>query len=234
MHALILPSLLAVLALACGGCRWLDALDDTKAKALEMEVLFEVQKDGRYPVAGALVSTASRRLGASDRDGRLLARLRGAPGERVALEVRCPSGYYTASAPESLAIRPVLSLAGAAAQQLRVPIACEATERAIAILVRAETQPNLPIMARGQEVARTDADGLAHVLLAGTPGEELSVEIVTSGAPALRPQSPRRQFRIGNQDEVFVMHEKFSVRKPPARRRPRVVHAPQPELPYAL
>jgi hypothetical protein len=234
VRTLSLRGLLALLALACSGCHWLDALDDTKAKTLDMEVVFEVQKDGRYPVAGALVSTASRSLGASDRDGRLLARLRGTAGERLALQVRCPSGYYTASAPESLAIRPVLSLAGAEAQRLNVPIACEATERSIAILVRAETQPNLPVIARGQEVARTDADGLAHVLLAGTPGEELSVEIVTSAAPALRPQSPRRQFRIGNQDEVFVMHEKFSVRKPPAPRRPRVVHAPQPELPYAL
>jgi hypothetical protein len=234
VRALILSGVLALLGLACAGCRWLEALGDSRPKALEMEVMFEVQKDGRYPVAGALVSTASRSLGASDRDGRLLARLRGTAGERVALQVRCPSGYYAASAPESLAIRPVLSLANAVGQRLHVPIACETTERSIAILVRAETQPNLPVVARGQEVARTDADGLAHVLLAATPGEELSVEIVTTDAPALRPQSPRRQFRIGNQDEVFVMHEKFSVRKPPAPRRPRVVHAPAPALPYAL
>lgn len=226
---------LGFFSLVCAGCGWLEEFTATQPKPVEMEVMFEARKDGRYPVPGALVSAAGRGLGASDREGRLLARLTGLPGEQVALEVRCPSGYYTASAPARLAIRHVLSLADASAQRLHVPIACETTERSVALLVHAEKQPNLPIVARGQEIGRTDMEGMAHVLLVAAPGEELTVEIVTTEAPALRPQSPRRQFRVGGQDEVFVMHEKFSVRQPPPKRRRLPVAAtPSRARPYAL
>lgn len=232
MQRVISARFAVLLALGLAGCSALEPLAAASPERVDMPVVFQVSKDGRYPVPYARISLPPDVRGTTDATGRWHVRLRGAPGERRDLTVSCPEGHAPKAAPESLTVRPMLSLGPDQRQELHVPIACEPLERSVAILVKAETQPNLPILVRGAEVARTDADGLAHVLVSAPPGEELLVEISTTGAPALRPQRPRRQLRVENQDDIFVMHEKFSVRK--QRARPRVAAVPAPPLPYAL
>jgi hypothetical protein len=227
-------SISAALVYCLAGCHSLDRLGSAAPGTLDMPVLFEVQSDAAQAVQGARISSRGRTLGISDRDGKLSASLRGAAGENVSLELSCPAGYRASEARQAIVIRAFVPLARGKVAGLRVPVVCEPTERKIALVVRAETQAGMPVLARGREVARTDANGVAHVQLSAQAGEELAVVLSTAEDARLRPQNPRRQFRVSGRDEVFLMTEKFTRKEPPRPRRQRAKHEPARQLPYAL
>ena len=97
---------------------------------------------------------------------------------------------------------------------------------AVVVGLRAENGPNLNIIRLNQVVGRTDEHGVAHVSMQVAPGEQVALTLNTAGHPFLRPQSPTLSFVAADRDEMLLLEQKFTLRKPVIRAKPRVIPRP--------
>lgn len=174
------------------------------------------------PLAGVSVAIeGGRPLGTTGPDGLLRVALSGREGTTVPFRVACPAGYR---APREMPVLTLRSFVGidpsAAARGIQVSIDCPPAERKAALVLRAG-QPGLPVLARGREVARTDADGVAHALVVLPPNSTFRVVVDTSSRPDLRPESPATTLAVADSDEIFVIDQGFAVEAKPAEPPPR-------------
>lgn len=199
------------------------------APAPRHQVEVQALDDLGAPLEG--VAVASDRFGGrTSAGGRLSAEIEGQPGDSFAIEARCPDGFRLAEAVPDLRLQQLVGLNGAEAP-LRVIIRCAPEERYVVVAVRATEQPGLPVVVNGEHAARTDAEGVLHLVYPLEPSTTLTVELDTSVAPDLRPQNPRRSFTVTSSEALFVFDQSFTrAKKPPPRRRPR---APK-RVPYRL
>jgi hypothetical protein len=185
------------------------------------EFVVRVESDPGEPLAGALIRHAGADLGVSGATGALRVRARGQEGERLTLNVTCPAGFRPPERPTNVTLRRA-SENGRRAEYL---VTCPPEKRTVVIAVRATHGVNLPVKVLEREVARTDASGAAHVVLAGSPEETLELTLDTSAEPRLRPKSPTARFAVGSRDEIVVYNQSFELAPAPAARRS---HRPTP------
>jgi hypothetical protein len=185
------------------------------------EFVVRVESDPREPLAGALVRHAGVDLGVSSPSGALRVRARGQEGERLTLNITCPAGFRSPERPTTVTLR----RAAETARRAEYLVACPPEKRKVVIAVRATHGANLPVKVLEREVARTDASGAAHVVLAGSPEETLELTLDTSAEPRLRPKSPSARFAVGTRDEIVVYNQSFELASAPA---PRRSHRPMP------
>ena len=190
----------------------------------EYELVVHVESDPGRPLAGARVQHAGRELGVSATDGRVSVRATGNEGERVELELTCPTGFRS---PES-ALSVTLRHAGGSSERPEYFAACPPLLRKLVIAARLEHGQNLPIRYLGRELARSDGDGVAHLLLEGETDKTVELTIDTSEQPQLRPKSPSARFRIGDHDDVVVLAQSFQSPPKP------VLHAHRPSGPVRI
>jgi hypothetical protein len=175
------------------------------------------------PVPGATVLHGAQQVGVSGEDGLIQLRTSGAEGEMLAFRVACPDGYKSPSEPLSIVLRRL----GTGARAPEYAARCEPTSRTLVVVVRAEKVAGLPVRHLGSEVARTDADGIAHVLLRAPPEESVELVLDTSGHPRLKPQQPTARFDVGAQDALHLFEQEFQSDPPPRRPRgPRRIARP--------
>ena len=89
--------------------------------------------------------------------------------------------------------------------------------RSLVVAVRAKNGPNLPVKYLGRELARTDAEGVAHALLKVAPSEQVTLVLDTSD-PAherLRPKNPEYTLVMRARDEVAVFDQTFTLQPLP-------------------
>jgi hypothetical protein len=90
--------------------------------------------------------------------------------------------------------------------------------------VRARGGADLPVKHLGREIARTDAEGVAHALLKVAPTEQVTLVLDTSD-PAherLRPKNPEYTLVMRARDEVAVFDQTFTLQPlPRAKAKPR-------------
>src|SRR5690606_31900012 len=117
------------------------------------------------PLAGVQIGIAGKQaLGTTGPDGVLRVTLAGREGTNVPFHVTCPDGHRPPREMPVLMLRRFTGLdRSAVARGLEVSIECPPAER-VAALVLSTGLPDLPVVAQGVEVARTDADGIAHAL----------------------------------------------------------------------
>lgn len=190
--------LLLCLALGCT-----QVSQETPANGYELIV--HVESDPSRPLAGARVSHAGRELGVSAPDGRVTVHATGSEGERIEFEVACPTGFRSPAA----ALTVTLRHAGGGAQRPEYFASCPPLTRKLVIAARLEHGSNLPIRYLGRELARSDGDGVAHVLLEGETDKTVELTVDTSDQPQLRPKSPVSRFRIGDHDDVVLLTQTF-------------------------
>lgn len=169
------------------------------------ELVVHVESDPSRPLVGARLLHGGQELGASGADGRVTVRATGSDGERIALEVVCPGGYRSPEAPLNVTLRH----AGGSNERPEYFAACPPLTRKLVIAARLEHGVNLPIRYLGRELARSDSDGIAHLLLEGETDKTVELTIDTTEQPQLRPKSPSARFRIGNQDDVVLLAQTF-------------------------
>jgi len=179
------------------------------------ELLVHVESDPSQPLAGARLLHAGRELGVTAADGRVAVRAAGSEGERIDLEVSCPPGFRSPDAALSVTLRH----AAGGSKRPEYFAACPPLTRKLVIAARLEHGVNLPIRYLGRELARSDGDGVAHVLLEGETDKTVELTVDTSEQPQLRPKSPTARFRIGDRDDVVVLAQTFQSPPKP------VVHA---------
>jgi hypothetical protein len=190
------------------GCSTLDH----EPAANGYELVVHVESDPSRPLAGARVLHAGRELGVSAADGRVAVHAAGSEGERIDLELACPAGFRSPEVPLSVTLRH----ATGANERPEYFSACPPLTRKLVIAARLEHGQNLPIRYLGRELARSDADGVAHVLLEAETDKTVELTLDTSEQPQLRPKSPTARFRISDHDDVVVLAQTFQSTVKPA------------------
>jgi hypothetical protein len=199
-----------ILVLALTAC-------DAERASSSYVVTFTARADA--PLAGVEVSVKDGAvLGRTGEDGTLRVTLTGPEGTVLPLRVSCPPGYRTPPPPD-LTLRRFTGLDPKAAERgLEVSLSCPPAQRMAALVIKTG-RAGLPVLAQGREVARTDARGYAHALVAVAPDTSFQVVIDTRGEPRLRPASPMSIVSIKDADEIVVIDRPFTlpeVTPPPA------------------
>jgi len=192
---------LLVLALATAGCH--------PATRLHLfDVLVSALTDDGTPVAGVDIELNGRDLGATGDGGGLAVTLAAFDGKLVRLHAECPKGYRTRNTDPQLTLRHFATGDPRTQSRLHVAVECRAMVRHAAVLVRGQ-RPDLPVLKRGVEIARTDANGLAHVMVTTAPHQKFQLTLDTSQQPRLRPRNPSATFVMDDSDRVFVFNPSF-------------------------
>jgi len=191
---------------------------DEKPRSQSFEIAIHVESDPGLPLAGATVVRNGRDLVATDAQGRTRLVLEGFEGDMVDFMIRCPPDFQSP-------IKPVSVVLHRLADKGRLPeysALCPPTTRKIVVAVRAENGPFLPVTYLGKTVARTDAAGAAHVLLAMKPGDQFELGLDTSENEQLRPENPTKDFVVRPKDEIQGFEVRFTKEplKPKFRRGP--------------
>jgi hypothetical protein len=194
----------AILILACplGACA-----RSTPTSSYGLAV--HVDGDPGHPLEGATVSYRGQSVGHTDPAGTLALAIRGSEGERVSLRVSCPDGFLSPDQPTEV----VLHRLAEAGRRPEYDVRCPPITRRVALVVRADHGPHLPVLYLGKEVARTDESGAAHALVSVPANEDVEVTIGTGepGSERLRPQSPSMKFASSDQDDVKVLSVAFAL-----------------------
>jgi len=182
------------------------------------EVSVVIESDPGSPLAQAAILRNGKALTMTGADGRAHLTLIGKDGESVDLNVKCPAEYDSPPKPVNVLLRRT--------SDKKIPeytASCPPSIRKVVVAVRAENGPFLPVTYLGKPVARTDAAGAAHILLAMKPGDQFELGLDTTAAERLRPQNPRGTFVVKPRDEIQGFDVKFTMEKPKP-----VYHAPKP------
>lgn len=185
-----------------------------------------VVSDPEVPLSAAELRRGGQPIARSDERGSMRVTLSGQPGDVVQLELVCPEGYRAPDAPLSVLLREL--------QKHEHPpeyvLACAPLTRTVVVAVRATQGAHLPLRYLGEELARTDAAGVAHALVHAKPGETLTLTLDTSREPQLMPQNPELRVNVPERDELFVFDQVFRRPKP----KPRPVAPPPPLGPQRI
>jgi hypothetical protein len=177
-------------------------------------LLVHVESDPGHPLPGAAVSYAGESVGKTGDTGTLTLNIHGTEGERISLKVACPEGYVSPVQPTEVTLHRLAE----AGKKAEYDVTCPSVNRRVALVVRADHGPRLPVLYLGKEVARTDESGAAHALLSVPANEDAEITIGTgeAGAERLRPQNPSMKFVPSDQDDVKVLNVAFA--QEPAKR----------------
>jgi hypothetical protein len=183
------------------------------------EFVVRVTSDPGRPLPGAVFSYNDAQVGITKADGTVRLAIRGAEGEVFGLSVACPEGFRSPTAPLEVTLRRQAD----PTKRPEYAVSCPPRNRAVVVAVRADNGKNLPVLYLGQEVARTDASGAAHVLLYASPDDPFEVTLGTAekGAERLRPQNPSLKFVVKDQDDVLTFDQRFVVEPLPRQAPPR-------------
>jgi hypothetical protein len=103
---------------------------------------------------------------------------------------------------------------------------CIPLVRTVVVGLRAENGADLNIVRLNQVIGRTDANGVAHLLIQASPGEQVTLTLNTSGNPNLRPQSPTLTFMAADRNEMVLLEQRFSVLKTVVKAKPKNIPKP--------
>jgi hypothetical protein len=193
-------------------------------------ILVHVVSDPGQPLADAVLRRAGRDIARSDATGSIAVTLPGKAGDVITLDLLCPEGYRTPNTPLNVMLRELQN-------RERLPefsMACPPLTRNVVIAVRATQGANLPLRYLGQELARTDDNGVAHALLRAKPGDTLTLTLDTSSAPQLMPRDPELKLNVPERDELYVFDQAFTRPKPKLKPKPPAPKPPEPDVPRRI
>jgi len=183
----------------------------------------QVERAPGEPLALVPIELDGKTLANTDAGGRAQLQLAGLEGSNLRLDVRCPPNH-TQLAP--LSARLVSFSQG---QTPTLQATCAPNKRRVAVVVRAARGDNLPIVHHAKTIGMTDADGVAHVLLEGSPGESFDITLDTSARPDLKPQNPNAVFEIRSTDTAVAYDSEFSQKPKPRAPAPRPARRQGPQ-----
>jgi hypothetical protein len=185
------------------------------------DTVIKVESDPGSALPGAVIVRNGKDLATTDNQGKAKLPLMGAEGDNLDFTVRCPPDFTAPLKPISVVLR-------RASRMPEYTTSCPPSVRKVVIAVRAEGGANLPVTYLGKPVARTDASGAAHVLLAMKPGDQFELGLDTHEYDRLRPQNPTGTFVVKPKDEIQAFDVKFTLEKL------KVVYKAGPQRPKRL
>jgi len=185
------------------------------------DLYFEARNDTGQPLAGVTISGNGKQLGVTGKDGVLHTWVRAKDGSNLRARAVCPEGYREPVQPAPMRLRRFRSIQRSDRGELRVSIECRASERLVALVVNTNKRSDLPVLMDGREIARTNAEGVAHIALRVAPNSTFQVALDTSAYASLRPKSPLGTFTVGDSDSLVVFDQDFAEEKKKKKRRRR-------------
>lgn len=183
------------------------------------------------PLPGVVLGVGGSVLGTTGQKGELGLRVFGVEGEQVQLQAACPPGHSGPRENPLVALRRFQSVDPNAPARTEITLTCTPAQRVTAVAIRTG-QPSIPVRLRGEELARTNEAGIAHVLLRQEAGSAFQLTLDTAERAELRPESPTRMFAIGDRDDFVVWDQAFVLpRPPPPPPPPRRIYKPPPPPP---
>lgn len=176
-----------------------------------VKVFVRVLDEARSPVSNAELASQSTVFSKTDQEGRAEVVVTGREGATFLIDVRCPNGYRSPSAP--LEIRRLENGSAAAPEYVAH---CSRLRHKLVVNVKVTgAGAPLPILHLGKPVARLDAEGKARITLEGDVLERFDLQLDTSGKEfeKLHPQNPTGSFEIANRDEERTFEVKFTKEK---------------------
>jgi hypothetical protein len=160
-----------------------------------------------------------KQIGTTGSGGAIAFSLDAPSGKVLRIATECPAEYRSPDEEVPLRLRRIESIDSPQGGALHVATRCLPRRRKTAIVVRTPGFSDLPVLMHGAEVARTDDQGTAHILLALAPGSEVKLKVDTSSNPYLQPHSPSETLTVGDIDDVFVFNPDLVERRPKPKRR---------------
>lgn len=209
-------------AFAALGCGVTTSPATTTPARFEIDV--RVESDPSKPLAAVGILQGAKELARTSQAGIARVALAGKNGDIVALRVACPEGFDAPEKALSITLRPLVGTSVVPEYRAQ----CEPLVRSLVVAVRAKNGADLAVKHLGREIARTDADGVAHALLKVPPSEQVTLVLDTSdpGRERLRPKSPELTLLMPARDQVAVFDQTFSELAPPVVKRKKVVPEP--------
>ena len=174
---------------------------------------FRVVSDDGQALAGIPIAARGLQVGTTNPSGELDVLLDGAEGEAVSIAVQCGAEFRAARPAASLRLTRTKQLAGRSPQSgIPYDVTCARRVRSVVIVAQADNLPGVPIAVEGKVVALTDADGIAHALVAlDADARVLHVGFDTSNRHELLPKNPGRAFEVAPGDDLLIFEQKFTV-----------------------
>jgi len=189
-------------------------------------VLITTVDEQGHPLAAVPVRIGAQQL-SSDADGHAQALILGEEGTRIPLTLSAPEGYRLTGGNDGIVLRRIYAPGGGGSLlPVERTVRFESLLRNYAVLIDGGVA-GLPVQTYGNRRAVTNKLGIAGFLYQGMPGDELRVELDTSGT-RLRPANPSTTFVLPEHADAFVWHEQFErpapqqKKKAPPRERPRI------------
>ncbi len=219
------------------------------------EVTFIAERDPGEPLAGVTFHGPKGTVGTTGEDGTLRVAIKGKEGMRVPFRVECPAGHVPEREQVDLKLTRLRSFGEQSG--LRVTVRCPPAERRLVVAVRARDVrgrssgrgrrrrrgrntpestglAGLTVRVDGRPAATTDADGIAHLLLEGQPGQSFTIRLDTTGQERIRPQNPARVVTIGDHHKITVFDQPFERKRKRRPTRKRTPPAPRPIGPVPI
>jgi hypothetical protein len=193
-----------------------------KSGPTDFPILVSIHGDGRKPLAGVEILDQKRVLGKTDASGRVHLKLQGSEGSTASLSVKCPPTFKSPELPIVVGLRQMSPNSPAP----KFEAECIPLVRTVVVGLRAENGADLNIVRLNQVIGRTDANGVAHLLIQASPGEQVTLTLNTSGNPNLRPQSPTLTFMAADRNEMVLLEQRFSVLKTVVKAKPKNIPKP--------
>lgn len=184
------------------------------------EVQVRVTSDPGVGLGNVTLERADTALAVTDKSGSARLRLLGKEGDRIQVTARCPE-THVAPEPQQIVLRTYVDKTAP-----ELEIRCTPRRGSLAVVVMAKNGAELPLLHRGQQLAKTDAQGVAHFVLEGAPSDAFEVTLDTTGRSDLRPQNPFKRFVIEAHDSAALFDPELSIVKPQVRHTQRPVELP--------
>jgi hypothetical protein len=212
---------LLIASIALAGCGLFE--DHTpKNETPLFPIMVTIHGDGRQPLAGVEILDQKRVLGKTDAAGRVHLKLQGTEGSTASLTVKCPATFKSPEQPIVVGLRQMSQNSPAP----KFEAECIPLVRTVVVGLRAENGADLNIIRLNQVIGRTDANGVAHMLIQTSPGEQVTLTLNTASNPNLRPQSPTLTFMAADRNEMVLLEQKFNVLKPVIKSKPKNIPKP--------
>lgn len=199
-------------------------------------VIFQAHEPSGKPVSGVGITVNARSAGRTDAEGSLRVSLKGREGGQAKLQADCPEGYLDPIDLQPIVLRKVLKVAVRPdPQAIEIAVTCKPAKTKAVVVVRADGEEDMPVLVDGSEVARTNSEGVAHLIVNMAPGTEFQVKLSTTHKPRLRPQEPSQTFAMQDIENVLVFDQKFEMAESKRRsRRSRRSSKSKPGAPVRL
>lgn len=169
-------------------------------------------EEGR-PFPGLRVRINGRDRGVTPVSGTLVTNEEGKLGGKLKLEFEPPANYIATPKEDTLSLLRQVDTTGRRIP-LQASVKVQSQQVEYAVLVKTGI-PNLPVKLNGEMRTRTNACGVALVMLVDQPGAQPTLMLSTDDWPHITPQNPTQRFPLGSASDVYMWEPTLTQRTPP-------------------